>query len=70
MRDSQISPKEANPLVWGAVGAIFALSLFALFDFFGTPGPEMRPATLILGGFFWGWAAGSVKNWLWNRKQP
>jgi len=67
--------KETNPIVWGAIGAVLAVLLWTWLQAY----PEMEVsggissmsfAAAAGAGFFWGWAAGSVKNWLGRPRKP
>lgn len=63
--------KQSNPLIWGAVGGLIAALLVTLalvFNVKTEPNPLLEnPGIAGAGGFFWGWVAGSVKNWLARR---
>jgi len=63
---------ETNPIVWGAIGAVLVVSVIAIGRAFGyePTSSEMSFAAAAGAGFFWGWAAGSVKNWLGRPRKP
>lgn len=63
--------KRTNPLLWGAVaGGVVGVLVF-LGPFLNMPKSDntllQSPASAAAVAFFWGWAAGSVKNWLGDR---
>lgn len=64
--------KETNPLIWGAVVAAIAAVMVVVSDLTGTLRPDnpllANPLIAAAGGFFWGWAAGSFKNWYGRRR--
>lgn len=59
--------KEANPLIWGAWGAIAAgvIAVVAIFAGEALPQTVTQAAA---GGFFWLWVVANIKNWLASRK--
>lgn len=63
--------KRTNPLLWGAVaGGVVGVLVF-LGPFLNLPKSDntllQSPVSAAAMSFFWGWAAGSVKNWLGDR---
>jgi hypothetical protein len=60
--------RPANPLIWGAVLAVICAVIVTLTQLTGTPVPENRllqtPLAAAAPGFFFGWAAANIKNWL------
>jgi hypothetical protein len=63
--------KRTNPLLWGAVAGGVAGVLVFLGPTLNMPKSDnallQSPASAAAVAFFWGWAAGSVKNWLGDR---
>lgn len=59
----------SNPLLWGASGALLVVALIGCAGSFGyhPHSSQMSVGAQIAGGFFWGWVAGNVKNWLGRR---
>ncbi|WP_156384805.1 hypothetical protein [Devosia sp. Root413D1] len=71
--DQQPKPgtKRTNSLLWGAVaGGVVGLLVF-LGPALNMPRSDntllQSPVSAAFVAFFWGWAAGSVKNWLGDR---
>jgi uncharacterized membrane protein len=61
-------PKQANSIIWGSVGALIGAIAAALSQF--VPGMAPMPQTIgqaALGGFFFGWVAAEVRNWMARR---
>lgn len=57
-----------NPIMWGGTVALLAAVVVAV----GEPSPNpllQNPLSAAAVGFFFGWAAGSLRNWF-GRKLP
>lgn len=71
--DQQPKPgtKRTNPLLWGAVAGVVVGVLVFLGPILNMPKSDntllQSPVSAAAAAFFWGWAAGSVKNWLGDR---
>jgi hypothetical protein len=64
--------KETNALLWGGVCAAFAAIVAVGAGWAGeVPGNRLlqNPGSAAAVGFFWGWAAGEIKNWLGRRNR-
>lgn len=63
--------KEVNPLIWGAVAGVGSAIIIALSQATNTVGPDnpLLESPFSAGGvgFFFGWAAGSIRNWFGRR---
>ena len=60
--------REANPLVWGACGAIVGGTIGAISAAYGALPNGQSVTAFIAGGFFWLWVVALVRNWLGKRK--
>lgn len=62
--------KEANPVVWGACGAIGVTTLVGVCAVLGYRPPEFdgNLSTQIGGGFFWGAVCAYLWNWAGKRR--
>lgn len=62
--------KEANPVIWGACGAVLVTALVGVPAAFGYDAPhEISPAVQIGGGFFWGAICAYLWNWSGKRRR-
>jgi hypothetical protein len=64
----QIEGQEANPLVWGAWGAIVGGTIAAIAAAYGELHSGATVTGMAAGGFFWLWTVANVKNWLAKRR--
>lgn len=68
MKQPNLTYREANPLIWGACGAIVGGVVGAVSAAYGALPDGQTVSAFIAGGFFWLWAIANIKNWLANRK--
>lgn len=63
--------KPTNSLLWGAVVSVIAtgLAILAANGVIESSDAFKNIGQTAFGGFFWGWAAAEIKNWLWKRGQ-
>lgn len=68
MKQTDLTYREANPLIWGAWGSIVGGAIGAVSAAYAALPDGQTVTAFIAGGFFWLWAVANIKNWLATRR--
>jgi hypothetical protein len=64
MKQTNLTYREASPMIWGAWGAIIGGLIGAVSALYSALPEGQTVTAFIAGGFFWLWALANIKNWL------